>query len=107
MASSRASLLNGVAATLAGSARDAAGLLNGLHGDDPDDWDPEYIRRTLPLLKATFGRYFRGEVRGMNNIPEGPALLVGNHSGGTMIADTFIFALCFYDHFGPYRRFHQ
>jgi 1-acyl-sn-glycerol-3-phosphate acyltransferase len=103
----RASLLEGLAATLAGSAGDAVGVVKGLRGDDPDDWDPDYIRRTLPLLKATFGRYFRGEVRGMGNIPEGPALLVGNHSGGTYIADTFIFALCFYEHFGPYRRFHQ
>jgi len=32
---------------------------------------------------------------------------VGNHSGGTWIADTFIFAQHFYDHFGPQRRFHQ
>jgi 1-acyl-sn-glycerol-3-phosphate acyltransferase len=32
---------------------------------------------------------------------------VGNHSGGTMIADTFVFAQAFYDHFGPHRLFHQ
>jgi len=37
----------------------------------------------------------------------GPVLLVGNHSGGTWIADTFVFAQSFYDHFGPDRRFHQ
>ena len=36
-----------------------------------------------------------------------PVLLVGNHSGGTMIADTFVFAQAFYDHFGPERPFHQ
>jgi 1-acyl-sn-glycerol-3-phosphate acyltransferase len=92
---------------VAGNLGDAVGALRGLRGDEPDDWDPEYIRRTVPLLKATFGRYFRGEVRGLGNIPAGPSLLVGNHSGGTYIADTFIFALCFYEHFGPYRRFHQ
>jgi 1-acyl-sn-glycerol-3-phosphate acyltransferase len=52
--------------------------------------------------------YFRAEVRGLSNIPaEGPILLVGNHSGGTLIADTFVFAQGFYDHFGPLRRFHQ
>ena len=34
-------------------------------------------------------------------------LLVGNHSGGTLIADTFAFAYGFYDHFGPDRLFHQ
>jgi 1-acyl-sn-glycerol-3-phosphate acyltransferase len=47
-------------------------------------------------------------VRGLDNIPaEGPVLLVGNHSGGTLIADTFVFAQGFYDRFGPLRRFHQ
>ena len=34
-------------------------------------------------------------------------LLVGNHSGGTMIADTFVFAQSFLDHFGPDREFRQ
>ena len=100
--------LTGTAAVAGGLASDALGVFGGLRGDDPDDWDPEYISRTLPLLKNTFGNYFRGEVRGLENIPSsGPSLLVGNHSGGTMIADTFVFAYCFYDRFGPYRRFHQ
>src|SRR3954465_3306359 len=79
-----------------------------LDGNDIDQWDPDYIRRVLPAWRAIFGTYFRGEVRGLENIPaEGPALLVGNHSGGTMIADTFVFAGEFYEHFGPDRRFHQ
>src|SRR2546421_2189285 len=100
--------LTGSAAVAGGLASDALSVFGGLRGDEPDDWDPEYIARTLPLLKNTFGSYFRGEVRGMENIPtDGPSLLVGNHSGGTLIADTFVFAYCFYDRFGPYRRFHQ
>jgi 1-acyl-sn-glycerol-3-phosphate acyltransferase len=79
-----------------------------LDGNDLDAWDPDYIRRLLPLWRAFLGSYFRAEVRGLENIPsEGPALLVGNHSGGTMIADTFVFATEFYSHFGPERRFHQ
>jgi 1-acyl-sn-glycerol-3-phosphate acyltransferase len=70
--------------------------------------DPEYIRQTLPALRALSDVYFRGDVRGLENIPaEGPVLLVGNHSGGTLIADTFVFAQAFYDHFGPDRVFHQ
>jgi 1-acyl-sn-glycerol-3-phosphate acyltransferase len=52
--------------------------------------------------------WFRADVRGLENIPpRGPVLLVGNHSGGTLIADTFIFAQAFYDHFGPEREFFQ
>jgi 1-acyl-sn-glycerol-3-phosphate acyltransferase len=79
---------------------------------NPDDWldgwDPAYIRKTLPALRALSDIYFRAEVRGLSNIPEkGAVLLVGNHSGGTLIADTFVFAQAFYDHFGPLRRFHQ
>lgn len=70
--------------------------------------DPAYIEQTLPALRMTSELYFRADVRGLHHIPpEGPVLLVGNHSGGTWIADTFVFAQSFYDHFGPERRFHQ
>jgi 1-acyl-sn-glycerol-3-phosphate acyltransferase len=93
---------------------DLAGALNpvGGNGHGPDDWldawDPQYIRTTLPTLRLFSDVYHRAEVRGLDNIPkEGPVLLVGNHSGGTLISDTFVFAQAFYDHFGPLRRFHQ
>jgi 1-acyl-sn-glycerol-3-phosphate acyltransferase len=70
--------------------------------------DPEHIRRTLPGMKAFSELYHRGEVRGLENIPaDGPVLLVGNHSGGTLISDTFVFSAAFYEHFGPTREFHQ
>jgi 1-acyl-sn-glycerol-3-phosphate acyltransferase len=93
---------------------DLASALNpmGGNGHGPDDWldawDPQYIRTTLPTLRLFSDVYHRAEVRGLENIPaEGPVLLVGNHSGGTLISDTFVFAQAFYDHFGPLRRFHQ
>jgi 1-acyl-sn-glycerol-3-phosphate acyltransferase len=84
-------------------------VANGSTPDDPlDAWNPDYIRRTLPTLRLLSDVYFRAEVRGLDNIPKtGGVLLVGNHSGGTLIADTFVFAQAFYDHFGPLRRFHQ
>src|SRR6476619_6508157 len=103
-----------VIATIAGAARMAAVgggdvvRLSSTPDDWLDGWDPHYIRTTLPALRAMSRLYFRGEVHGLDNIPaEGPVLLVGNHSGGTLIADTFVFAQAFYDHFGPERRFHQ
>src|SRR6185295_17830585 len=93
-----------VVATIAGAARMAA-----VGGGDvvrmtsrPDDWldawDPHYVRTTLPALRAMSRLYFRGEVRGLDNIPA---------KGPVLIADTFVFAQAFYDHFGPLRRFHQ
>jgi 1-acyl-sn-glycerol-3-phosphate acyltransferase len=83
-------------------------LGHSLDGNDIDAWDPEYVRRVLPVWRAVFGTYFRADVRGLDNIPaEGPSLLVGNHSGGTVIVDTFVFAGEFYERFGPDRRFHQ
>ena len=88
---------------------DPLGDSNGGRPADPlDAWDPDYIRKTLPSLRLFSELYHRAEVRDLRNVPrEGPVLLVGNHSGGTLIADTFVFAQGFYDHFGPVRRFHQ
>lgn len=99
----------GAGASDVAHALDVLGAMNGAGSADPlAARDPDYIGRTLPALRLLSDVYFRGEVRGLENIPTaGPVLLVGNHSGGTLIADTFVFAQAFYDHFGPQRRFHQ
>jgi 1-acyl-sn-glycerol-3-phosphate acyltransferase len=103
-----APVINGAVAMAANFVDDWSALRHGLPGNNLDEWDPRYIRRTLPIMGPLFRTYFRGDVRGLENIPpEGPVLLVGNHSGGTMIADTFVFTMGFYEHFGPTRRFHQ
>jgi 1-acyl-sn-glycerol-3-phosphate acyltransferase len=87
---------------------DLVHLRRTLDGNDIDAWDPEYVRRVLPLWRAVLCNYFRADVHGLDNIPDsGPSLLVGNHSGGIYIADTFVLATEFYTHFGPERRFHQ
>lgn len=73
-----------------------------------EDRDPDYLREALPLLWLLSTFYFRAEVRGLDKVPaERPALLVGNHSGGNVIVDTFIFSLAFSTHFGVERPFHQ
>jgi 1-acyl-sn-glycerol-3-phosphate acyltransferase len=73
-----------------------------------EDRDPDYIREMLPLLWLLSTFYFRAEVRNVGNVPaDRPALLVGNHSGGNMIVDTFIFSLAFSTYFGVERPFHQ
>ena len=75
---------------------------------DLDDRDPDWLRERLPLLWLLATIWFRGEVRNLGNVPEkGPVLLVGNHSGGNITPDTFIFTLAFSSYFGIERRFHQ
>jgi 1-acyl-sn-glycerol-3-phosphate acyltransferase len=75
---------------------------------DLDERDPDYIRETLPRLWLAASLWFRGEVRGLGNVPEeGPVLLVGNHSGGNLTPDTLVFTLAFSTYFGVERAFHQ
>src|SRR5689334_460272 len=75
---------------LAAVGEDVAGALAGAEDSDPFELrDPEYIERTMPAVRLMSKLYFRADVTGLDNIPaEGPVLLVGNHSGGTWIADT-------------------
>jgi 1-acyl-sn-glycerol-3-phosphate acyltransferase len=75
---------------------------------DLDERDPDYIRETMAgaWLLASF--YFRSDVRGLEKIPpEGPVLLVGNHSGGNLTPDTTVFTLAFVTYFGVERKFFQ
>ena len=72
---------------------------------DLDERDPDYIRERLPQLWLLSSLYFRGEVRGLGNVPErGGVLLVGNHSGGNITPDTIVFTLAFSTYFGVERR---
>src|SRR5437588_3548478 len=75
---------------------------------DLDERDPDYIRERLPLMWLLASIWFRGEGRGLGNVPDsGPVLLVGNHSGGNMTPDTVVFTLAFSTYFGVERPFYQ
>ena len=75
---------------------------------DLDARDPDYIRETLPGLWMFCSLYFRAEVRGLHHIPEeGGTLLVGNHSGGNLTPDSWVFGLAFNTYFGVERGFYQ
>lgn len=65
--------------------------------------DPAYVASVLPLLKLAMKGYFRSEVRDMDRVPDGGALMVGNHSGGLMAMDVPIIAVAFADTFGADR----
>jgi 1-acyl-sn-glycerol-3-phosphate acyltransferase len=58
--------------------------LSGLAGVDWSDArgrDPELIAVLERAFAGAYDRYFRVEVRDWPNVPRGPAVLVGNHSG--------------------------
>ena len=75
---------------------------------DLDQRDPDYIRDQLPGTWLLASLYFRADVRGLDRIPaKGPVLLVGNHSGGNVPPDTFVFTLAFCSYFGVERPFYQ
>ncbi len=111
--------LNGIARVGGGAVRAGQSAAGGFAGGlarrirrnltaNLDDRDPDYIRENLPLSWLLTTLWFRGEVRNMGNVPEdGPALLVGNHSGGNMTPDTLLFTLAFYTYFGVERAFYQ
>lgn len=68
--------------------------------------DPAYVATVLPLLRLAMRTYFRSEVHGMEQVPEGGALLVSNHSGGLVPMDVPILAVGLADQFGPDRPLH-
>ncbi len=65
--------------------------------------DGKYVARLLPVLRAVVRTWFRSEVEGIENVPEGGALIVSNHSGGLIAMDVPIIAVAFHQHFGPDR----
>lgn len=100
---------NGLLRTLRGAATGALDLVTPrIPRTDLEERDPAYIRETLPRWWLINSFYFRAQVRGLERIPpEGPVLLVGNHSGGNVIPDTIVFTIAFSAFFGAERRFHQ
>ncbi len=59
--------------------------------DNLDHRDPATLARAADWVRRVLKPWHRAEVRGLERIPEGAALYVGNHSGGPYSGDTFIF----------------
>jgi 1-acyl-sn-glycerol-3-phosphate acyltransferase len=62
--------------------------------------DTATIRAWLPKLERMFSRYHRAHVEGLEHVPEGAALAVGNHNGGVMSPDMFALMAAWWRHFG-------
>jgi 1-acyl-sn-glycerol-3-phosphate acyltransferase len=58
--------------------------------------DTALIDRLLPLGHA-IRAYLRGEVMGIEHIPEGPALLVGNHNAGVTFLEPVLLGLAWHE----------
>lgn len=58
--------------------------------DDLNNRNEALIEALSPLMRF-FEKWHRVQVRGIEHIPEGAGLYVGNHSGGTVSIDSFLF----------------
>lgn len=50
-------------------------------GVDPFGFDPKVVRYAMLVARVLYRDWFRTEVTGLENVPEGRVLLVSNHSG--------------------------
>jgi 1-acyl-sn-glycerol-3-phosphate acyltransferase len=62
--------------------------------------DADTIQKTLPIFELLFRRYHHATVDGLEHVPDGPALAVGNHNGGIMSPDMFALMAAWWRHFG-------
>ena len=53
----------------------------GPYGVDPFGFDPEYLKKYVGFVAWIYRHYFRCQAFGLENVPDGKCLLVGNHSG--------------------------
>jgi len=79
--------------------------------DSIDNRDPELVERAMAMLERPLTRFFRPVIGGLEHIPPGAALYVGNHSSGPITPDTFTFAIAAYREHGleavPYGLGHE
>ncbi len=50
-------------------------------GVDPFGFDPQVVRYAMLVARVLYRDWFRAEVQGIENVPDGRVLLVSNHSG--------------------------
>jgi 1-acyl-sn-glycerol-3-phosphate acyltransferase len=62
--------------------------------------DAGVIRTWLPYFDFLFRHYHHATVEGLEHVPPGPALAVGNHNGGLMSPDMFALMVAWWHHFG-------
>ena len=73
----------------------------GPGGVDPFGLDPDWVKYALAGAAFLHRKYFRTEVQGVENIPDGRVLLIANHSGQVPIDGAVIAAAVFLDRNPP------
>lgn len=78
-------------------------------GADINGYDAGAMEDAMARIERWFGadeQYFRVSSAGWENVPEAPAVIVANHSGGTTIPDAWGLAWAWYRQFGFERTIH-
>jgi 1-acyl-sn-glycerol-3-phosphate acyltransferase len=63
------------------------------YGYDPFGMNPSWIQSFSAFSVLLYRYYFRAETHGIENVPEGRVLLIGNHAGNTVPIDGAMLAL--------------
>lgn len=61
-------------------------------GDSIENRNDKLVETLLRITPRLVQHYHRAKIKGLDRIPSGPALYVGNHNGGFYTPDTWIFA---------------
>lgn len=68
----------------------------GLDADSTDNFDYRLVRLALPAVHAIARIYFRAETHGLERVPDGPAMIVGNHNAGITFLEPFMMGDAWY-----------
>ena len=68
-----------------------------LRPGDVGVYDPAYAEKHGPWIKRLVNRYFRTRIEGMEHVPEGPFVSVGNHNGSVMMPDLLVWLGAYHD----------
>lgn len=68
--------------------------------DSLDNRDPWLIEQVVRFAERVIYPYHRAEITGVERVPHGKALYIGNHNGGSMPVDSFIFGSAVYRRWG-------
>ncbi len=78
-------------------------------GNGPENYDPDAVLAVWRRLERFFKEdgLYPVEVAGSENMPEPPALLVANHSGGVLVLDAWGLGYAWVKEFGAERAIHS